>query len=167
MALPAISSGLTTFHRTITRVVQLIRSANYNLIENNIADQNVIGLQMTDGSDSNEIRNNRANRNASSGFEVYQSNRNKLRRTRPTRMATMAFSFSEAPASTHSSAIPATAADCLTATTKTRGLGTSGRTITLAKRRGSEAQGHSQSRWHEQIRRVHFVAFATTSTYLS
>ncbi|HTS37409.1 MAG TPA: right-handed parallel beta-helix repeat-containing protein [Candidatus Solibacter sp.] len=56
--------------------VLLIRSADHNIIEFNVAKQNAIGFQLTDGAASNQIRNNQSNGNSSSGFEVYQSNSN-------------------------------------------------------------------------------------------
>jgi parallel beta-helix repeat protein len=115
-----------------TQGIVLLRSANHNLLEFNTANQNAGGITLADGSNSNELRNNQATTTVLRGSESTSQTKISLRAISPTKTANTAFWFSEAPASTHSFGIPDTEMDCLTATTKTQGLGTSGRTITLA-----------------------------------
>jgi parallel beta-helix repeat protein len=53
-----------------------IRNSPTTLVEFNTANDNLIGIEITEGSDSNRIRGNVMDRNTGDGFRIFASNKN-------------------------------------------------------------------------------------------
>jgi len=53
-----------------------IRNSPSTLVESNTANENLIGIEITEGSDSNRIHGNVMDRNTADGFRIFASNGN-------------------------------------------------------------------------------------------